>query len=119
MNIRELLELAAKAYGIKVRWHDSGYYGPTMEIMEDDSGGSPWNPLTDDGDALRLAVKLQLTICNEHVQSGAAYCTRGDSEIFSQAPGATNGESEVLPEDYAATRIAIVLAASEIGKAMP
>jgi hypothetical protein len=43
MTDKELLELSAKAAGISVRWHDSGYYGPTMEIMDDESGGPPWN----------------------------------------------------------------------------
>ena len=62
MDDLTMLELAAKAAGIVVRWHSESYYGPTMEIMEYESGGPPWNPLTDDGDALRLAVKLGLVI---------------------------------------------------------
>ena len=43
---RELLELAAKAAGVHP--HD-------IECT--------WNPLTDDGDALRLAVKLEMEVC--------------------------------------------------------
>ena len=62
MTDRELLELAAKAAGYRVRWHADSFYGPTMEVMEDESGGPPWNPLTDDGDALRLAVKLGIDL---------------------------------------------------------
>jgi hypothetical protein len=45
MTDRELLELAAKAAGIDAV--DIGY---------------EWNPLIDDGDALRLAVKLNMTL---------------------------------------------------------
>ena len=47
MTDRELLEAAAKAAGY-VHYHPGdGFY-------------QTWNPLTDDGDALRLAVKLGL-----------------------------------------------------------
>ena len=65
MTDRELLELAAKAAGIAVirsRLDDplvrdmlvaNGHRNPHHET-------GPWNPLTDDGDALRLAVKLEL-----------------------------------------------------------
>lgn len=121
MTDRELLGLAATAVGITIAgWTKQG--GEEVAVL---STGGYWQPLlkngiTDcDGDALRMAVNLQLTVCNEHVRAGAAYCTRGEDEVFKDAPGAPNGESEVLPEDYAATRRAIVLAAAEIGKAMP
>ena len=57
MNDKELLELAAKAAGIELfSWSEiaNGYKTDTpMEY---------WNPLTDDGDALRLAVKLRIEI---------------------------------------------------------
>ena len=65
MTDKELLEMAAKAAGLKVRWHSNSHYGPSMEIMEDDAGGPPWNPLTDDGDALRLAVVLGFNITRD------------------------------------------------------
>jgi hypothetical protein len=57
MTDRELLEFAAKASGqYHGEWSDRAgafrirYAGEWRE----------WNPLTDDGDALRLAVKLNL-----------------------------------------------------------
>jgi hypothetical protein len=66
MTDRELLELAAKAAGYKIQGdvdymivqpdHRKGGY----VIRNDRGGDSCWNPLTDDGDALRLAVKLDL-----------------------------------------------------------
>ena len=57
MNDRELLEAAAKAAEIPL---DSD--GDRTDIRE--NGGMPkrWNPLADDGDALRLAVSLGISI---------------------------------------------------------
>lgn len=59
---RELLELAAKAAGIK---HAAGvrsdgtwwWYNSTQ-----DREGLTWNPLTDDGDVARLEVSCELQI---------------------------------------------------------
>ena len=87
---RELLELAAKAAG---GGFVIGY----------------WNPLTDDGDALRLAVKLRLEVDIGH--SGIATRTPNGIKMLMSA-----GEE---PDANAATRRAIVRTAAEIGKAMP
>lgn len=98
MTDRELLELAAKAAGIKIHEKDS----EPPEGFE--SRG--WNPLMYDGDALRLAVKLTMVIA----------CYEDSCEIEN-----LNGESlayEVNADPYAATRRAIVRAAAEIGKVM-
>lgn len=59
---RELLELAAKAAGYEddgpakdsVAWE----CGDARLIVTDEGGHHIWNPLTDDGDALRLAVQI-------------------------------------------------------------
>ena len=58
MDDRKLLELAAKAVGVNV-WTDAdgNYYTEGFGIAE-----QHWNPLTDDGDALRLTLKLRLRI---------------------------------------------------------
>ena len=107
-NDRELLELAAKAAG----YEDigEGYF------REKQGGGHylcfPWNPLTDDGDALRLAVKLELDIFNSCISVRAIH---RDKDM-----GATikcRGNTTQM-EPYAATRRAIVRAAAEIGKGM-
>jgi len=52
MTDRELFELAAKAADIPLKpdFAERSDYYMTDRLM--------WNPLTDDGDALRLAVKL-------------------------------------------------------------
>ena len=101
MNDRELLELAAKAAQIMVNpWHEK--YG----LLLSDFDFEPWNPLTDDGDALRLAVKLLFEI---------------DFGLGSIAIRHSTGIKiiEAYNDDpYAATRRAIVLAAAEIGKEM-
>ena len=73
---------------------------------------SYWNPITNDGDALRLACDLGLRVFPiARIQSGAV-CS---------AVGSATGErlSEVADaslDTYTATRRAIVLAAAEIGK---
>lgn len=61
MTDRELLELAAKAAGYKVeydridsRWRIESRPGAHPDMW------ARWNPLVDDGDALRLAVLLNL-----------------------------------------------------------
>lgn len=122
MNDRELLEMAAKAAGIKAQFSDN--YGD-FSIGEPYSRGEiRWNPLTDDGDSLRLAVKLQLTICNEHISEGVSYCVASGYGIDSESPSfpevdSGENEPEIIPDDYAATRRAIVMAAAQLGRSMP
>jgi hypothetical protein len=78
-----------------------------MEIMETEAGGAPWNPLTDDGDALRLAIEVDITI---DAPKGGGFVYAGGQGSFSELVGL---------DKMAATRRAIVRAAAEIGKAMP
>ncbi|MEZ7170202.1 hypothetical protein QVM08_31850, partial [Pseudomonas aeruginosa] len=70
-----------------------------------------WDPRHDDGDALRLAVKLRLDITFYNgFQEVAAEPSNGDG---------MNPSQEVFTENpYAATRRAITRAAAEIGKSM-
>ena len=101
MNDRELLELAAKAAGIPLKpdFVDRFDYYMAAPLM--------WNPLTDDGDALRLAVKLGI----------ALDCTKNRCWAYS-AGRAMGGVCEEFYkyDPYAATRRAIVRAAAEIGR---
>ena len=99
---RELLELAAKAAGIKASVVGSIFWIPEGEEMQ-----RPWSPLTDDGDALRLAVKLSIDVLTPYDdnKSGVFY---GTEELWEYASS----------DPYAATRRAIVRAAAEIGKGM-
>ena len=107
MNDRELLKLAAKAAGISV-WTDiDGNHFSSNDIG---AAECPWNPLTDDGDALRLAVKLKIDLRNFHSDEVAAQFKLPDQLGWSE-------HSEDRSTDpYAATRRAIVRAAAEIGK---
>lgn len=108
MNDRELLELAAKA--ADVIWVDQTFsYDEFGRMMVDfGKGTTEWNPLTDDGDALRLAVKLNL-VYMPYPNDFAVRVTRLDSPEFIEHYGNTN-------DPYAATRRAIVRAAAEIAK---
>ena len=102
MTDRELLELAAKAVGITTYWAKDG-----QKLFRRDGGiQKPWNPLNDDGDALRLAVKLQtpLMFSNEIARCVWGY---GSPQSCVESVGS---------DPFAATRRAIVLAAAEIGK---
>ena len=100
MTDHELLELAAKAAGYAFRKEISPI-GIDLFYVDDHH----WNPLTDDGDALRLAVKLCLVITS-HGESVEVWI--GDIEC----------EEFCNNDPYAATRRAIVRAAAEIGKGM-
>ncbi|BCD83606.1 hypothetical protein PSm6_00130 [Pseudomonas solani] len=111
----ELLELAARAAGfIELRFDPDG----RVRARKSSGVAEAWDPLVDDGDALRLAVRLQLTVCNEHVTAGVTYCVGALGDITYPEVRSGNSEADVVPDDYAATRRAIVLAAAEIGKAM-
>lgn len=99
-----VLELAAKAVGYRVvsRWEWEG-------LNVDVGGGATivkWNPLTDDGDALRLAVQLNLCIAVNY------------GTVVVDIPHVINSIVEKHNGDpYPATRRAIVRAAAEIGRA--
>ena len=114
MTDRELLELAAKAAGVDIEWQPCGW-------AHDNETGCEWNPLTDDGDALRLAVKLRL-----HAKHFSPY----EDDFDIKPPGMVevwqeDGEDPLHIEYFkpgddplAATRSAIVRAAAEIGRSM-
>ena len=79
MTDRELLELAAKAAGIEIVFgnYDRDCYANITEEQAKSFGnyetGFEWNPLTDDGDALRLAVKLGLVVDCSRPSAGEPY----------------------------------------------
>lgn len=99
MTDRELLERAAKAAGHKATWMpmEGGFI----------VNGNQWAPLEDDGDALRLAVKLHMTL----------RCYMGTTVAQIGVPGLKSVYEEVTDkaDPYAATRRAIVRAAAELG----
>lgn len=120
MNDRELLELAAKAAGYVVEWREwvtsrLAEFGTIKHTKQSGFwlGGKQWGPLTDDGDALRLAVKLKLAI------RPLEKCVFVESDPETLLGQSQFSELEMYGSDpNAATRRAIVRAAAEIGKTM-
>ncbi|WP_312388103.1 hypothetical protein [Stutzerimonas nitrititolerans] len=96
MSDRELLELAAKAAGLKLIPFE------TAPLL-DEEGQPHWNPLTDDGDALRLVVGLELDIRQ----------TPGTTSVFRHQ---THLASEHHGDPAERTRLAIVRAAADVWK---
>lgn len=106
-----LIRLAAKAAGMDVTpytW-DKGTGWDHEGFVIAGAGGEEWNPWEDDGDALRLAVKLGLKV--EPWDVGLAVSVAGNW----RAKCAEKNKGDPC----ASTRRAIVRAAAEIGKAMP
>jgi hypothetical protein len=100
------LELAAKAAGIEVWWTEN-YGGVLLQCR---SSPVIWNPLNEDGDALRLAVMLELLVgihgdevwAQKYMGEDAGWLT------IKEPPGLCR---------FSTTRRAIVRAAAEIGAA--
>ena len=110
----EMLELAAKAAEIEID-HWRGDNPMVNDSDYDISCYKYWNPLTDDGNALRLAVKLDIDFYmgadSEGPEAWAGY----------YLPGKENKKHACEPcknDPYAATRRASVRAAVEIGRNM-
>jgi len=100
MSDRELLEAAARAAGMEGwTWKDS------WGCMKSPPRKSPhglthafWNPLEDDGEALRLAVKMSMHCVDAFPVPSMA--------LIKECGG----------DEYAATRRAIVRAAAQLGE---
>jgi hypothetical protein len=95
MTDREMLEFAAKAAGITV----------SFDRTRRDWA---WNSLDDDGDALRLAVKLGIHVMH------SKHKVRAGRKLVQDGPC----EEDKRPDPLAATRRAITRAAAEIGRNM-
>ena len=120
MTDREMLELAAKAGGyarheyVENSARDgrvvTGHYDSLLEVCI--------NPLTDDGDALRLAVQLMIRVSVNRAFRlsipGSVTVEYPDRDGFYFALG----EAVTNSDPYAATRLAIFRAAAEIGRQM-
>ena len=124
MTDRELLEAAAKAAGINLDLTlrpDGKPLGCSERGLAIDDVPGWWNPLTDDGDALRLAVKLNLHITPYPVYEEPKHSVVVlRNQDFVQQMRTPHNPTEVVEsygsDPYAATRRAIVRAAAEIGR---
>lgn len=104
MTDKELLEKAAKAAGGEFLLDDF-----IPRFMSNDPGIEyEWDPLADDGDALRLAVKLKMNIVYNFDRVMVVFGNKNTTEHFYDLPQPT--------DRYAATRKAIVRAAATIGE---
>jgi hypothetical protein len=111
MTEREMLKFAAKAAGIELLWTFGGIPVNTPTVFKGLSSDETWNPLIDDGDALRLMVKLGLGVSVPLGYKRTDVVAFSDSRInVSESHGS---------DPLAATRRAIVRAAAEIGRKMP
>ena len=98
---RELLEMAAKATGRTLLKKGKK---PKLALLDDDPVYTPWNPLTSDIDAFRLAVDMGIkTRWHSVLFQALAWPIVGD-EVRVGAETCGN-------EKYAAVRRSIVLAA--------
>lgn len=122
MTDKQLLELAAKAakYDYRIRKEidpysrrdEYNFYLRNRSISRKQDYEIYWNPLANDGDALRLAVKLGLFVDTYDAEILVGWVVDKDS-MLSETLDQPKGN-----DPYAATRRAIVLAAANIGKSM-
>lgn len=113
MTDRELLELAAKAAGID--WFDEPAFlaGKGLHMKS----GPFWNPLKNDGDALRLVAQLKIGVRHSRWPSGKSYVT--SHKVWNTYDSMFYDDGIAHGDDPAeATRRAIVRAAAAIGKAI-
>ena len=113
MNDRELLERAAKAAGVQLAWNMSvlpnGRPYPVNAAT-----GEFWNPLADDGAALRLAVKLGIT---PYLAEGSL--NKPQCAVWLPARMKWHYETAEDNDPRAATRRAIVRAAAAFADSEP
>ena len=108
---KDLLFLSAKAIG-------GAFDAPTESIILD--GGieyTQWNPLEDDGDALRLAVSLEIGVMSKVNRD--AHERNVSVAVTPYSISQTRIVEKHNGNPGAATRYAIVRAAAEIGRAQP
>lgn len=119
MTDRELLELAGKAAGIVGSYSEThpelgdDWVDPGVWYTDEYDCTTSWNPLDNDGDALRLATAMDMVISINRVDGYTeASCGYSNTDLVSLK---VNHEKDM----HAATRRAIVRAAAAIGKGMP
>lgn len=115
MSDRELTDLAAAAVGILLKWPQDP---STYRLVE----GIPprrtdtwenWNPKDDDGDALRLAVDLHITVFTAGATlAGKPICSASSPD------GKCSGHALRTADPRADVRRAILLCAAEIARRM-
>ena len=119
MKDNELLELAAKAVGLHVkaqRVDADDKFTHLVVGQKFTQEKIDWNPLEDDGAALRLAVKLRI-MYSYTTNAPPELCLPRDCAVAT-VNGRWFAELTRFDDENAATRRAIVMAAAEVGKSM-
>lgn len=117
MSDRELLEKAAKAarlfdyteWSDNIRDYDSPHYGkPALHKAGIGGEAGSWNPLIDDGDALRLANDMFFSIIHTSCADDAPVVMVGDYMEVNKLE-----ERAAFPDGHAEVRRAIVQAVAD------
>ena len=110
MNEKELLRMAAKAAGLIMseEW-DCAAEGRGIIIGRGDGDLRPWNPLSDDGEAFRLSVQLQISVMSNIIRYEASTIALTLAGIFVK-------EDMLQQSADVSARRAIVRAAAELGR---
>lgn len=117
MSDKELLELAAKAAGYDAVWDRAmGCFLHRNPPRFNRITRNIWIPLEDDGDALRLAVKLRMMVEFDHIRvdDPCVYV-----HYFAEGQRAQMLTEPLGSDECITTRRAIVRAAAELAKVMP
>ena len=111
MTDRELLEAAAKAAGLDTpRYVDESLgYSPGISTESGPFSQRVWNPLIDDGDALRLMATLNINVYFRENINGSFVIA--DHAGIDFCPEPLDG-----PHEWDATRRAIVRAAAAMAR---
>lgn len=124
---KELVKMAAKACGItnyteliECEWSDRQPARNNWGVYMGPNSYAPWNPLLDDGDALRLAVDVGM----RHEMVAIALVNRDTlpgvtAQCHKLADVGAVAERRIKQDPHAAMRSAIVGMAAEIGRSMP
>lgn len=108
MSDRELMEMAAKAEGRPAPWDSNDVY---TAWVGDPETGHWWNPLCNDGDALRLAIKLDLCVAVNGMFVHAD-CRHRDDDLGYFEENTARNDGCI----FKSTRLVIVRAAAAIGE---
>ncbi len=107
MTDHELLQLSAKGMGFELEYR----HGSDAFYFDDpDSGREQWHPLSDDRQAIRLVVELQLSI----LWFTNLQCVRVERRGFGENIGWTDDDGRT-----GALRQAVTVVAAQIGSTLP
>lgn len=111
---KELITWAAKAAGIQGEWQDDEFWLRGDRTPDNDR---TWAPHLRDGDSRRLAVRLHIDTRLNNGTAKAVWVDESLSETHAVEVPCDEG-FEGWDAKYFAVRVAVLMAAAAIGKAM-